>query len=82
MIFCVLIMFFFPTQIWDTLLWGENIFFNFIKALHTFFFLIFFRKLFMRLGGPEALDFFQSVHKARLIKYKFLGVKVKLGSRD
>ena len=34
----------------------------------------------MRLGGPEALDFFQSVQKARLIKYKFLGVKVKLGS--
>jgi len=41
---------------------------------------VFFRKLFMRLGGPEALDFFQSVQKARLIKYKFLGVKVKLGS--
>ena len=56
-------------------------FFYFYKALHTFFF-IFFRKLFTRLGGPEALDFFQSVHKARLIKYKFLGVKVKLGSRD
>ena len=35
----------------------------FYKALHTFFF-IFFRKLFMRLGGPEALDFFQSVQKA------------------
>ena len=34
----------------------------------------------MRLGGPEALYFFQSVQKARLIKYKFLGVKVKLGS--
>ena len=46
------------------------------------YFFIFFRKLFTRLGGPEALDFFQSVHKARLIKYKFLGVKVKLGSRD
>jgi hypothetical protein len=41
---------------------------------------VFFRKLFMRLGGPEALDFFQSVQKARLIKYKFLGVNVKLGS--
>ena len=64
-----------------TLLWGDIIFFYFYKALHTFFF-IFFRKLFTRLGGPEALDFFQSVHKARLIKYKFLGVKVKLGSRD
>ena len=25
---------------------------------------VFFRKLFMRLGGPEALDFFQSVQKA------------------
>ena len=25
---------------------------------------IFFRKLFMRRGGPEALDFFQSVQKA------------------
>ena len=43
---------------------------------------VFLRKLFMRLGGPEALYFFQSVQKARLIKYKFLGVKVKLGSRD
>ena len=35
----------------------------FYKALHTFFF-IFCRKLFMWLGGPEALDFFQSVQKA------------------
>ena len=34
----------------------------------------------MRCGGPEALDFFQSVQKARLIKYKFLGVKVTLVS--
>ena len=28
------------------------------------FFIFFFRKLCMRLGGPEALDFFQSVQKA------------------
>ena len=35
----------------------------FDKALHTFFF-IFFWKLYMRLGGPEALDIFQSVQKA------------------
>jgi hypothetical protein len=35
----------------------------FYKALHTLFF-IFFRKLFMRLGGSEVLDFFQSVQKA------------------
>ena len=35
----------------------------FYKALHTFFF-IFFRKLFLRLGGPEAIDFFQSFQKA------------------
>jgi hypothetical protein len=35
----------------------------FYKALHTFFF-IFCWKLFMRLSGPEALDFFQSVQKA------------------
>jgi len=55
-------------------------FFIFIKHYIRSFY--FFRKLFTRLGGPEALDFFQSVHKARLIKYKFLGVKVKLGSRD
>ena len=36
----------------------------FYKALHTFFFIFFFRKLFMRLGCPEVLDFFQSVQKA------------------
>ena len=41
--------------------WYYNLYFY--KALHTFFF-IFFRKLFMRLGGPESLDFFQSVQKA------------------
>jgi hypothetical protein len=41
--------------------WYYILYFN--KALHTFFF-IFFWKLFMRLGGPEALDFFQSVQKA------------------
>ena len=55
MIFCVLIMFFFPTQIWDTLLWGDIIFFIFIKH-YICSFLFFFRKLFIRLGGPEVLD--------------------------
>ena len=55
MIFCVLIMFFFPTQIWDTLLWGDIIFFIFIKH-YICSFLFFSRKLFIRLGGPEVLD--------------------------
>ena len=56
MIFCVLIMFFFPTQIWDTLLWCDIIFFIFIKHYIIYIYIFFFRKLFMRLGGPEVLD--------------------------
>ena len=56
MIFCVLIMFFFPTQIWDTLLWGDIIFFIFIKHYIIYIYIYFFRKLFIRLGGPEVLD--------------------------
>ena len=46
---------FFPTQIWDTLLWGDIIFFIFIKH-YICSFLFFSRKLFIRLGGPEVLD--------------------------
>ena len=51
----IFIMFFFPTQIWDTLLWGYIIFFIFIKH-YICSFLFFSRKLFIRLGGSEVLD--------------------------
>ena len=37
---------------------------KFLKRFESQFVLLFERKLFMWLGGPEALDFFQSVQKA------------------